>query len=135
MSCHDIGRALNYVQEEIIEQYENGKLDKDTTKSLLIRAREAIGFCDGNVGEATASFDKCYCSDCMRKVDEGEDLFALYIGYPWYQKIDEYLAEHDMVGTVLCEECFERMLNTMGMTSEEIEALKVEQRQERANQV
>ena len=40
-----------------------------------------------------------------------------------------------MVGTVLCEECFERMLNTMGMTSEEIEALKVEQRQERANQV
>lgn len=131
MSCHDIGHALNYVQEEITEQYENGKLDKDTAKTLLIRAREAIGFCDGNVGEATASFDKHYCSDCMRKVDEGEDLFALYIGYPWYQQQDEYLAEHDMVGTKLCASCFDKMLTAMGMTTEEIEVLKVEQRQER----
>ena len=44
MSCHDIGHALNYVQEEIIEQYENGKLDKDTAKTLLIRAEKQSVF-------------------------------------------------------------------------------------------
>ena len=131
MSCHDIGRALNYVQEEIIEQYENGKLDKDTAKTLLIRSREAINFCDGNLEEATASFDKCYCSDCMRKVDEGEELFTLYIGYPWYQQIDKYLDEHDMVGTMLCEACFDKMLTALEMTTAEIESLKTKQRNER----
>lgn len=131
MSCHDIGRALNYVQEEIIEQYENGKLDKNTAKTLLIRSREAINFCDGNLEEATASFDKCYCSDCMRKVDEGEELFTLYIGYPWYQQIDKYLDEHDMVGTMLCEACFDKMLTALEMTTAEIESLKTKQRNER----
>lgn len=131
MSCHDIGRALNYVQEEIIEQYENGKLDKNTAKTLLIRSREAINFCDGNLEKATASFDKCYCSDCMRKVDEGEELFALYIGYPWYQQIDKYLDEHDMVGTMLCEACFDKMLTALEMTTAEIESLKTKQRNER----
>lgn len=44
MSCHDIGRALNYVQEEIIEQYENGKLDKNTAKTLLIRPEKQSVF-------------------------------------------------------------------------------------------
>lgn len=131
MSCHDIGRALNYVQEEIIEQYENGKLDKNTAKILLVRAREAIGFCDGNLEEATASFDKSYCSDCMHKVNAGEELFTLYIGYPWYQQISEYLDEHDMVGTMLCEACFDKMFTALGMTPTEIEGLKTEQRNER----
>lgn len=131
MSCHDIGRALNYVQEEIIEQYENGKLDKDTAKILLVRAREAIGFCDGNLNEATASFDKCYCSDCMCKVQEGQERFALYIGYPWYQKISTYVDKHDVVGMMLCERCFDKMFTALGMTPAEIEGLKTEQRNER----
>lgn len=131
MSCHNIGRALNYVQEEIIEQYENGKLDKNTAKILLVRARDAIGFCDGNLNEATASFDECYCSDCMSKVQEGQELFTLYIGYPWYQKISTYVDEHDVVGMMLCETCFDKMFSSLGMTPAEIEDLKTEQRNER----
>lgn len=128
MSCHDIGRALNYVQEEIIEQYEGGKLDQDTTRTLLIRAREAINFCDGNLSEATASFDKCYCSNCMSKVQEHQRMYTLYIGNPWYDPIDDYVEEHDLVGTKLCEKCFDKMFATIGLSPEQIEKEKERQR-------
>lgn len=128
MSCHDIGRALNYVQEEIIEQYENKKFDVHTAKTLLIRCAEAINYCDGNLNEATSSFDKCYCSDCMCKVQEQQKLFTLYIGYPWYDPIDDYVEEHDLVGTKLCEPCFDKMFTAIGLSPEEIKKEKERQR-------
>ena len=37
MSCHRIGRALNYVQEEILEQYKAGEVDKETAQVLLLK--------------------------------------------------------------------------------------------------
>ena len=124
MSCHDIGRALNYVQEEIIEQYEASNLDKNTAKALLKRSAEAVCFCDGNLDEATASFDKYYCSDCMCK---SQELYTLYLGYQWYDAVRNYVEEHNLVGTNLCEACFEKMLTALRMTPEEIEKLKTEQ--------
>ena len=125
MSCHDIGHALNYVQEEIIEQYEGGKLDKDTAKTLLKRSAKAINFCDGNLYEATEAFDRHYCSDCMCKAQK---LYTLYIGDPWYDPIDDYVEEHDLVGTKLCEPCFDKMFATIGLSPEEIEKEKEHQR-------
>ena len=78
MSCHNIGHALNSVQRKIIEKYELGKIDKETTRDLLIRCVRAVGFCDGNEYEATASFDAAYCSDCMRKVADGKKLYDTF---------------------------------------------------------
>ena len=120
MSCHRIGRALNYVQEEILEQYEAGEFDKETAQVLLLRCVEAVGFCDGNSGEATETFDKAYCSDCMRKVENGEKLYRIFWNYLNYRNVRKYYDDHDMIGSKLCDKCFTRMFSDLGMSPDEI---------------
>lgn len=127
MSCHRIGRALNYMQEEILEQYETGEFDKETAQVLLLRCVEAVGFCDGNSGEATESFDKAYCSDCMRKVEDGEKLYRIFWNYLNYRNVRKYYDDHDMIGSKLCDECFTRMFSELGMSPDEIEQEKKRQ--------
>ena len=121
MSCHRIGRTLNYVQEEILEQYEADEFDKETARVLLLRCVEAVGFCDGNSSEATESFDKAYCSDCMRKVENGEKLYRIFWNYLNYRNVRKYYDDHDMIGSKLCDQCFIKMFTDLGMSPEDIE--------------
>ena len=127
MSCHCIGHALNHVQEEILELYEEGRFDTDTARSLLLQCNDALGFCDGNLNEATETFNKSYCSDCLRKVAEGENLYQIYWGKRGYRNIRDYRDKHELIGFMLCEECFTKMCISLGMTPEEIEADKLTQ--------
>lgn len=127
MSCHCIGHALNHVQEEILELYEEGRFDTDTARSLLLQCNDALGFCDGNLNEATEIFNKSYCSDCLRKVAEGENLYQIYWGKRGYRNIRDYRDKHQLIGFMLCEECFTKMCTSLGMTPEEIEADKLTQ--------
>jgi hypothetical protein len=127
MSCHCIGHALNHVQEEILELYEEGRFDTDTARSLLLQCNDALGFCDGNLNEATETFNKSYCSDCLRKVAEGENLYQIYWGKRGYRNIRDYRDKHQFIGFMLCEECFTKMCTSLGMTPEEIEADKLTQ--------
>lgn len=53
MSCHNIERALNHVQEKILELYEEKRYDLDTTKKLLAQSMDALWCCDGNLAEAS----------------------------------------------------------------------------------
>ena len=127
MSCHCIGHALNHVQEEILELYEEGRFDTDTARSLLLQCNDALGFCDGNLNEATETFNKSYCSDCLRKVAEGENLYQIYWGKCGYRNIRDYRDKHELIGFMLCEECFTKMCISFGMTPEEIEENKLTQ--------
>lgn len=127
MSCHCIGHALNHVQEEILELYEEGRFDTDTARSLLLQCNDALGFCDGNLNEATETFNKSYCSECLRKVAEGENLYQIYWGKRGYRNIRDYRDKHELIGFMLCEECFTKMCTSLGMTPEEIEADKLTQ--------
>lgn len=121
MSCHNIGHALNSVQRKIIEKYELGKIDKETTRELLIRCVRAVGFCDGNEYEATASFDAAYCSDCMRKVVNGEKLYDIFWidTEPW--KLRKYHKDNLYIGSMLCDHCFNKICTSLGLSPEEIE--------------
>lgn len=127
MSCHNIGHALNSVQRKIIEKYELGKIDKETTRELLIRCVRAVGFCDGNEYEATASFDAAYCSDCMRKVTDGEKLYDIFWidVEPW--KVRKYHKDNLYIGSMLCSDCFTKMCTSLGLSPEEIENEKKRQ--------
>ena len=127
MSCHCIGHALNHVQEEILVLYEEGQFDTDTARSLLLQCNDALGFCDGNLNEATETFNKSYCSDCLRKVAEGENLYQIYWGKRGYRNIRDYRDKHELIGFMLCEECFTKMCTAIGMSPEEIEADKLAQ--------
>lgn len=68
MSCHNIGRALNQVQEKILELYEEKRYDLDTTKKLLAQSMDALWCCDGNPGEASLYLNRNYCSDCFKRL-------------------------------------------------------------------
>lgn len=127
MSCHNIGHALNSVQRKIIEKYELGKIDKETTRELLIRCVRAVGFCDGNEYEATAAFDAAYCSDCMRKVTDGEKLYDIFWidVEPW--KVRKYHKNNLYIGSMLCDDCFTEMCTSLGLSLEEIENEKKRQ--------
>lgn len=127
MSCHCIGHALNHVQEKILELYEEGRFDTDAARSLLLRCNDALGFCDGNLNEATETFNKTHCSDCLRKVAEGENLYQIYWGKHGYRNIRDYRDKHQLIGFMLCEECFIKMCTSLGMTPEKIEADKLTQ--------
>ena len=127
MSCHCIGHALNHVQGGILELYEEGKFDKEKLRVLLLRSIEAIGYCDGNLEEATENFDKSYCSDCLRKVTEGENLYQIYWGKHGYRSVYEYCEENELIGLMLCGECFTKMCTAIGMSPEEIESDKLAQ--------
>lgn len=130
MSCHCIGHALNHVQGGILELHEEGKFDKETLRELLLRSIEAIGYCDGNLEEATETFDKSYCSDCLRKVAEGETLYQIYWGKHGYRNVYEYCDENELIGLMLCDKCFTKMCTAIGMSPEEIEADKLAQDEE-----
>lgn len=127
MSCHNIGHALNSVQRKIIEKYELGKIDKEATRELLIRCVRAVGFCDGNEYEATASFDAAYCSDCMRKIADGEKLYDIFWidVEPW--KVRKYHKDNLYIGSMLCDNCFTEMCTALGLSPEEIENEKKRQ--------
>ena len=127
MSCHDIGHALNHVQEGVLALYEEGKFDKYTLRQLLLRCNDALGFCDGNLEEATETFDKSYCSDCLRKVADGEELYQIYWGKHGYRTVYEYCDENELIGLMLCDECFTKMCTAIGMSPEEIEADRLSQ--------
>ena len=127
MSCHNIGHALNSVQRKIIEKYELGKIDKETTRELLIRCVRAVGFCDGNEYEATASFDAAYCSDCMRKVADGEKLYDIFWIDTEPRKVHKYHKDNLYIGSMLCDDCFTKMCTSLGLSPEEIENEKKRQ--------
>ena len=105
-----------------MELYEEGRFDTDTARSLLLQCNDALGFCDGNLNEATETFNKSYCSDCLRKVAEGENLYQIYWGKRGYRNIRDYRDKHQLIGFMLCEECLTSMGTSLGRTPQKSEA-------------
>lgn len=136
MSCHDIGRALNSVQEKILELYEAKKLDKEITRELLLVSTKAVWWCDGNEYEATKTFDLSYCGNCLEQGAEGDYLYSLWEAdvkqdfSARYKFLSAFEKKHRLVGSYLCEKCFEKALKELGFNEEEIEKEKRKQEKE-----
>lgn len=52
MSCHNIGRAVSFIIEEIINEYDNNRIPYDVANALIHRCIDSISYCDGNEDEA-----------------------------------------------------------------------------------
>lgn len=126
MSCHNIGRALNFVEMKIVELYESGCFDREALRELLVACRDAVGYCDGNIDEATEYFDSFYCGRCLTKRSHGEPLYTIWntrLGWRPIQKcFDEKPAA--VVGMSMCEPCFNQMMLDLGLSEAEIEREK-----------
>lgn len=122
MSCHNIGHAINHVQEMILELYEEKRYDLDTTKKLLAQSMEALGFCDGNLDEASLYLNHNYCSDCFQRLPANELYCYRYFDFVLeYRFLDEYTKQNEVVGLAMCGACTRKMLHHYGLSPEEIE--------------
>ena len=129
MSCHDIGHALNTVTKTILELLDAKRIDKETARILLHRCERAVYWCDGNEYEATASLDAEYCGICLQKQQGKEWLYSVYATIWGYHKVSNYQKEHNMVGSMMCEACFDKMCAKFGLTPLETTDLKNEQKE------
>lgn len=121
MSCHNIGYAINHVQEMILELYEEKRYDLDTAKELLIQSMDALGFCDANPDEATFYLDRNYCSDCFQRLPANKLYYYRLLGIG-YKFLDEYREQNEVIGLAMCGACTRKMLRKYGLSPEEIEA-------------
>ena len=109
MSCHSIGHGVNTITSEIIDQYEAGKLGKDTFRILLYRCSRAVHWCDGNTYEAMEALeDEGYCGVCLDKKDELVNLYENGLGYSDRYDIAKGLGEQ-VVNSMVCEACREKL--------------------------
>lgn len=70
MSCHDIGRAAAYIIEEIIEDYDNGKISLEVANNLIKRCVNSVNYCDGNEYEAYEDIKYTRCGRCLTKTND-----------------------------------------------------------------
>ena len=111
MSCHDIGHGLNSVTKVVLELFEEGKIDKESTSRLLAACRRGVNWCDGNEGEAIEeAIDLGYCGLCLEKSDELSNIYDNDLGYPeMYKVFDKY--DKTAAHFFLCPECKEKVIN------------------------
>lgn len=83
MSCHEIGKGMASVGEEILRLFDEQRYDVETARQLLQATIRGVSWCDGNKDEAEVSLvGRCAC--CLKKVDSPKD--DLVFG-------DQYFAE------------------------------------------
>lgn len=126
MSCHNIGRALNFVEMKIVELYESGCFNRETLRELLAVCRDAVGYCDGNHDEVTEFLDGRYCGACLSKRAAGEPLYTIWNTTIGWRPIQKYCDEQavSVVGMSMCSRCFSQMLSDFGLSEAAIKREK-----------
>ncbi len=105
MSCHDIGRGMNFVAVLIKEMYDTGEISRETAVKIFRRLQRDVHWCDGNEYEAIECISN-RCGICLKELEKGEIL------YPPYLDVKE---EHLEAATdYLCEECMLKLYGEEG---------------------
>ena len=115
MSNHSVGHSLNdYFTEEVIDLYDNQKLDYESMLKLFNAMRSVINCEDGNYEEAIECIRRSRCGKCMKKMQSGEPLYSLYstrMCCSARMRNDYYKLEEQLVSDSLCTECFDTLVN------------------------
>lgn len=115
MSCHDIGRGMEAVAHLVYQMYKNNELSLEAARKIILRAKNAVHYCDGNEGEAVAFLeDNSICTVCFETKDTIYDIFNCYDDIRDKYKKD--ITRHsDFVWYTLCSDCYIRLLrDTVG---------------------
>lgn len=112
MSCHNIGRGMNSVVEEVVALYDTGEIALEPAKKIIYKARVGVNYCDGNEYEAVECIEKTRCGHCMKAVEDGENLYDLYDAKSYdYRKSGEGVDRlgGQLAHTCLCASCFDKL--------------------------
>lgn len=105
MSCHDIGRGMNFVAELIREMYDTGEISRETAVKIFRRLQKGVHWCDGNEYEAIECISD-RCGICLKELKKGEILYP-----PHFDVMKEY---SEAATDYLCEECMLRLYGEEG---------------------
>ena len=120
MSCHDIGRGVDFIMEKVLEMYEDGKISKEAALEMIKVFPKAVHWCDGNEYEAQETLTETYCSACLKKykfksdriinydIDYKIDCDDLAEGYKRYDWWDDEMKKANFNGQSVCPECFKK---------------------------
>ena len=108
MSCHNIGRGMNYVVKNVIKMYDTGELTLEAARKIIAAARRGVNWCDGNEYEAVEIIRRCRCGRCLKKMEAGAPLYSVWdvpVDSPGYSRILDTEPEI-LASEGLCSSCF-----------------------------
>lgn len=114
MSCHDIGRGMSSVVKVILQKLDSGEINADTARDLLYACRKGVHWCDGNEYEAMVLMRQMRCGYCLKKLSEGDAIYAAYdVSYKFQSKYRKEIESIDakIADPYLCAECFEKVFD------------------------
>lgn len=124
MSCHDIGRGVDFIISKVLDMYDDGKISKEATLEMLSEFPSAVNYCDGNEYEALETLTKTHCAKCLKKYGGNGERVSFNDAYDILQKDDfiepgkySYSWWHDateargITGRSLCRDCFKEVFD------------------------
>ena len=111
MSCHSIGRGMNFVSNKVFELYNCGIISKEAEIQLVHACRKGVHWCDGNEYEAfDGLIEEGICGLCFEKCDEVTEVYDNDIGYPdRYSVFDDY--DDTAAHYFLCDKCKAKVID------------------------
>lgn len=125
MSCHDIGRGMNYVVRRTITLYDRNEIALEPAKKIIASCKNAVNWCDGNGYEAIDFILNCRCGKCLKLVPKGEKLYSIFdLPYKFEDTHPNLDEELELASYGLCEECFDRYMPNFCDEEWNVESLK-----------
>ncbi len=127
MSCHDIGRGVNFIMTKVLEMYDDGKISKEAALEMVYTFPKAVHWCDGNEYEAQEELTQTHCARCLKKynsaqeiadVDELQNLisnddFSDGVSKRWIDRWYEVMKHDGFNGRSICKNCFKELFSGM----------------------
>lgn len=111
MSCHNIGRGMDSVVVQVIKLLEENEISKEAARKIIIACRNGVYWCDGNEYEAVESINRCYCGNCMNRIESGKPLYYIYDTSFDVVNRDDISNNYNLITDSLCEDCFTQIIN------------------------
>lgn len=67
MSCHDIGRGVDFIIQNVLDMYEHGEISKEAALKMIRTFPQVVNYCDGNESEALEYLTDNYCCGCLHE--------------------------------------------------------------------
>lgn len=117
MSCHDIGRGMNSVVEQVVSLLDSQKISTEAAREIIVACRRGVHWCDGNEDEAIEFIRRNRCGYCLNKIPKGMPLYSLWKvarfqpDYPFREEDPLMCKGVELASDGLCKECFEIVVN------------------------
>lgn len=105
MSCHDIGRGMASVVDQVVEEYSNNKIELSPARRIIRSCVKGVRWCDGNDYEALQTIMDNTCGWCLRRMIPRQDFL-----YDITDVDESFFEMEDLASSCVCEKCLAELL-------------------------